>query len=53
MKKYLIYIPLALILIIQFYDENGDYRIFQYILLGLMVIALIVKIFIKKRQQQN
>ncbi|WP_452600999.1 hypothetical protein [Pontimicrobium sp. MEBiC06410] len=53
MKKYLIYIPLALILIIQFYDKNGDYRILQYILLGLMIIAFIAKVFIKKRQHQN
>ncbi len=50
MKKYLIYIPLVLILIIQFYDKNGEYRIAQYILLGLMIIAFLVKILSKKGQ---
>ncbi|RKE97949.1 hypothetical protein BXY80_0014 [Ichthyenterobacterium magnum] len=49
-KKYLIYIPLILILIIQIFDKNDDFVIIQYILLASMIIALLIKLFNRKKQ---
>lgn len=43
-KKYLIYVPLALILILQFFDKEDNFLAVQYSLLAIMIIALIVKL---------
>lgn len=42
-KGYLIYLPLGIVLLIQFFDKNDSLVIVQYVLLGVMVIALIAK----------
>jgi len=51
-KNNLIFIPLILILIIQFFDKNDDFLILQYVLLGIMIVSLILK-FIKKYKKQQ
>ena len=43
-KEFLIYIPLILILIIQFFDKEDRLLTVQYILLCIMIIALIIKL---------
>lgn len=48
MKKYLIYIPLVIILIIQFFDKNDDLILLQYVFLVIMVIAVVLKLAKRK-----
>lgn len=40
-RKNLIYIPLFLILMIQFLDKEDHYLYVQYMLLGVMIILLV------------
>lgn len=42
-RKDLIYLPLGIVLLIQLFDKNDSLVIVQYVLLGVMVIALIAK----------
>jgi hypothetical protein len=46
-KTYLIYIPLILVLGIQYFDKNDTFLFVQYLLLALMIILVIIK-FMKK-----
>ena len=43
-KKHLIYLPLILIFIIQIWDKNDKFLTVQYLLLGIMILALIWKL---------
>ncbi len=43
-KIYLIYLPLILIFIIQIWDENDKFLVVQYLMLGIMLVALIFKL---------
>jgi len=43
MKKYLIYIPVALMLLIQVIDKDGGYRVYQILLLTITIIWAIVQ----------
>ncbi len=43
-KKYLVYVPLLLILLIQIFDNNDQFLTLQYLLLGLLIIVLILKL---------
>jgi hypothetical protein len=42
-KSYLIYIPLLCIFVIQIFDTKDQLLVLQYILLGIMCLALLVK----------
>lgn len=51
-KKNLIYIPLVLILIIQFFDKKDQYTWAQYLLLSIMILALVINL-LSKRIEDN
>ena len=48
-KTYLLaYVPILLILLIQFFDKENNYRFVQYIIFGLMIISLMYIKLIKR-----
>jgi len=49
MRKNFIYIPVAIIIIIQFFDKKDEYLYLQLALLILTVIYAVVYLWIKKR----
>jgi len=42
-------LPVFVVLIIQYFDKENNYRFFQYVILSLMIIYLIYFKFLKKR----
>lgn len=42
MRKYLIYIPVFLMILIQIIDKKGEYRVYQIVLLLVAFIMLIM-----------
>ncbi len=50
-KSDLIYIPVILYFLIQSFDKDDDYLIVQYLLVGIVIIALIVTLI--KRFKKN
>ncbi len=49
-RKYLIYIPLIVILLIQVFDKNDHFLWLQYVLLAIAILALILKLVLKKEK---
>lgn len=52
MKKIIIYIPLALILIIQVFDKKDEFNWVQYLLLLSMIFLVVMKYFVKKESKK-
>lgn len=48
-KKLLIYIPVLIMLLIQYYDKEGKFRLIQYIILFFMIVFVIYHKIIKKQ----
>lgn len=49
MKKYIIFIPVIILLIIQYIDKDGEYKILQYILLVLTVIYVVIALYKRRK----
>jgi hypothetical protein len=48
-KKYLIYVPLIIVLLIQIFDKNDKLILLQYLMLATVIIAVIIKLMLKKK----
>ena len=50
LKKYIIFLPVVLILFIQYYDKEDKYLIVQYILLAISLSIYFIKLYLKNKK---
>ena len=50
LKKYIIFLPVVLILLIQYYDKEDKYLIVQYILLAISLFIYFIKLYLKNKK---
>tara|TARA_B110000971_G_C19660627_1_gene342169 strand:+ start:259 stop:432 length:174 start_codon:yes stop_codon:yes gene_type:complete len=50
LKKYIIFLPVVLILLIQYYDKEDKYLIVQYILLAISLSIYFIKLYLKNKK---
>ncbi|RKE98080.1 hypothetical protein BXY80_0151 [Ichthyenterobacterium magnum] len=52
-KKYIIFLPVVLILLIQYYDKEDKYLIVQYILLSVSLLIYFIKLYRKNKNDSK